>query len=194
MNVFQEINDIVHSSNILKFILFADDTTIFYSSKLFPEAQHILDIELNNVNQWLICNKLSLNTDKSCYLRFSHVKPPNLINEKIAKNPLKHKKYTKYLGVILDDKLTWKNHIDNINLKIRRGIGMLSKVKDFVSSSTLKSLYYSCIYPYLDYNLLNWSSTSTSNLNCLRFSIKKAVRVILSKNKQEHSTPLVKYE
>ena len=69
---------------------------------------------------------------------------------------------------------------------------MLSKVKDFVSSSTLKSLYYSCIYPYLDYNLLNWSSTSTSNLNCLRFSIKKAVRVILSKNKQEHSTPLFK--
>ena len=118
--------------------------------------------------------------------------PPNLINIKIAKKPLKHKKCTKYLGVILDDKLTWKNHIGNINLKIRRGIGILSKVKDFVSLSTLKSLYYSCIYPYLDYNLLNWSSTSTSNLNCLRFSIKKAVHVILSKNKQEHSTPLFK--
>ena len=62
------INDIVHSSNTLKFTLFADDTTIFYSSKLPPETQHILDAELNNVNQWLICNKLSLNTDKSCYL------------------------------------------------------------------------------------------------------------------------------
>ena len=113
---------------------------------------------------------------------------PDLINIKIDKKPLKHKTYTKYLGVILDEKLNWKNHID---LKIRRGIGILSKVRDF-SFSTLKSLYYSCIYPYLDYNLLNWSSTLISNLNCLRFSIKKAVRVILSKNKQEHCTPLFK--
>ena len=63
------INYIVHSSNILKFTLFADDTIIFYSSKLFPETQHILDTELNNINQWLTCNKLSLNTDKSCYLK-----------------------------------------------------------------------------------------------------------------------------
>ena len=187
------INDIMHASSTLKFYLFADDTTIFYSSKQTPNVQQqTLNTELEKVNAWLNCNKLSLNVGKSCYLKFSLLPPaPNGII-KIANKPLAKKTVTKYLGVLIDDKLLWKDHIQNINLKIRKGIGMLYKLKDYVTSSTLKSLYYSFIYPYLDYNLLNWSCTSTSNLNCLRISNRKAVRCMLSRNKREHYTPLFK--
>ena len=110
----------------------------------------------------------------------------------MANKALERKSVTKYLGVLIDDKLNWKDHIQNINLKIRKGIGLIYKLKDLVTSSTLKSLYYSFVYPYLDYNLLNWSSASNSNLNCLRLSNKKAVRTMLSKNKYEHAAPLFK--
>ena len=183
------INDIVLSSSILKFFLFADDTTIFYSSNQSSKIQQqTLNTELNKVNMWLNCNKLSLNIGKSSYLKFSLLpsSPDDII--KMGDKPLTKKSVTKYLGVLIDDKLRWKDHIQNINLKVR----VLYKLKDLVTSSTLKSLYYSFIYPYLDYNLINWSCTSTSNIDCLRTSNRKAVRTMLSKGKNEHLAPLFK--
>ena len=56
----------------------------------------------------------------------------------------------------------------------------------------LISLYYSFIESYINYNILNWSSTPTSNLEGIRKSIKKAIRVIAFENKYEHTSPLVK--
>ena len=186
------INDIVTSSSILKFFLFADDTTIFFSSKPSTSIEKILNTELTKVNNWLISNKLSLNVGKSCFLKFSLLHQQPNITVKIANKPLIQKRVTKYLGVLIDDKLLWKDHIQTINTKLRKGIGILSSIKDFVTRSTLKSLYYSFIHPFIDYNILNWSSTYPSNLDCLKVSTKKAVRTILSKNKQEHALPLFK--
>ena len=77
-------------------------------------------------------------------------------------------------------------------MKLRKGIGILHKLKDFVTRATLRSLYYSFIHPYIDYNLINWSSAPPSNMKCLELSTKKAVGTILSKNKYEHSLPLFK--
>ena len=110
----------------------------------------------------------------------------------MANKPLLKKNVTKYLGVLIDDKLLWKDQINHINLKIRRGIGMLGRLKDLVAKSTLRTLYFSLIFLYLDYNLLNWSSTYPTNLDCLNISNKKAVRLILSKNGREHASPLFK--
>ena len=187
------INDIVNSSTILKFILFADDTTIFYSSKPSPTLQKTLNNELDKVNNWLNCNKLSLNIGKSCYLNFSLLPPPSKkVTLKMANKPLNKKIVTKFLGVLIDDKLLWKDHIHQVNIKLRKGIGMLYKLKEIVSKSTLKTLYYSFIFPYLDYNLLNWSSAHSTTLDCLNVSNRKAVRIMLSKQKREHTTPLFK--
>ena len=186
------INDIVNSSSILKFTLFADDTTIFFSSKPSPALQGTFNTELNNVNNWLNCNKLSLNIDKSCYLKFSLLPPSSNITLKMANKPLLKKRVTKYLGVLIDDKLLWKDHIQHINLKIRKGIGMLGKLKEIVTKSTLRTIYFSFVFPYLDYNLLNWSSAYPTNLNCLKISNKKDVRTILSKKGRDHAAPLFK--
>ena len=58
---------------------------------------------------------------------------------------LQEKEHTKYLGVILDNKLTWKNHITQTNLRISKGIGILYKLRQCVSQSTLRSLYFCTI-------------------------------------------------
>ena len=137
-------------------------------------------------------NKLSLNVGKSCFLNFSLVPPIPNIELKIANKAIEQKKVTKYLGVLIDDKLQWKEHIQSVNMKIRKGIGILYNLKEFVTQSTLKTLYYSFIQPYLDYNIINWSSAPSSNFECLRVSTKKAIRTILSKNKREHTLPLFK--
>ena len=69
---------------------------------------------------------------------------------------------------------------------------MLGKLKEIVTKSTLRTLYFSFVFPYLDYNLLNWSSAYPTNLNCLKISNKKAVRTILSKKVRDHAAPLFK--
>ena len=69
---------------------------------------------------------------------------------------------------------------------------MLGIMKNIVTKSTLRTLYYSFIFPYLDYDLLNWSSAYPTNLDYLNVSNKKAVRIILSNKAREHAAPLFK--
>ena len=185
------INDIVNSSKLLKFYLFADDTTLFYSSKNKAGTEDIVNREIGKVTNWLISNKLSLNIKKSCYLTFSLVKRHQHINIKINNQPIEEKSYTKYLGVIIDNKLTWKDNIKYINCKLRKGTGILYKIRDFVPRNIMTSLYFSFIQPYVDYNILNWSATNKTNLECIRISLKKAVRIISFKQRLEHSAPLL---
>ena len=83
------INDIVNSSTILKFFLFADDTTLFFSSKPSPTIEKTINSELNRVNVWINSNKLSLNVNKSCYLKFSLLPSTPNIHIKLANKPHK---------------------------------------------------------------------------------------------------------
>ena len=69
---------------------------------------------------------------------------------------LKEVDHAKYLGALIDNKLNWSYQINAVNLKLSKGIGLLAKIRHYVPSSILRSLYYSFINPYIDYNLLNW--------------------------------------
>ena len=89
------INDIVNTSTVLQIFLFADDTTIFFSSKPSAMVEKVLNDELKKVNKWLVSNKLSLNINKSCYLNFSLLHNPSTdINVKIANKLLERKRVT----------------------------------------------------------------------------------------------------
>ena len=106
--------------------------------------------------------------------------------------PVTEKSATKYLGILIDNKLNWKQHIQYIKSKLSKGIGILTKIRHFAPQNVLISLYYSFIESYTNYNILNWSATPASNLESIRMSIKKAIRVITFENKYEHTSPLFK--
>ena len=72
------MNDITKSSNLLNFILFADDTNIFHSHKYINTLVETLNNELKKVSLWFKCNKLSLNVNKTCFLHFSNHIPKNI--------------------------------------------------------------------------------------------------------------------
>ena len=124
------INDIYMSSQILNFHLFADDTSLFYSHENIDTIEAIINSELSNVLTWLQANKLTLNIDKSNFILFrppqKHVKSIKL---KINNFPLEEKPSTKYLGVILDKNLSWKQHVAHINSKLQKSIGIISKLR-----------------------------------------------------------------
>ena len=72
---------------------------------------------------------------------------------------------TKYLGVIIDDKLSWKDHITYLKSKLSRNCYAIGKLKQYVGISTLKLVYYSLFYSYLQYCITSWGGAAKSNLD-----------------------------
>ena len=138
------INDFNRCSEILEFHLFADDSNLFYKHKNLVELQTNLNRELHNIHVWLCANKLSLNVDKSNFVIFHP--PQKKINNDIKLNingkELKRHFCIKYLGVLIDSHLNWKNQVDYIVKKIKRTIGIISKLRYYVNKSILLNIYY----------------------------------------------------
>ena len=186
------INDISKSSRALKFFLFADDTTVYYSnSPNEPNTENILNTELEKVACWLSANKLSLNVKKSSFLHYHHGKTKkNSLKLYMNGSPIDEKETTKYLGTFLDNKLTWKTQIEHIKLTLAKNIGMISKIRHYAKDAC-KKLFHSLIISHINYNVLNWSCTHKTNLDCLEKKIKKGIRIIsFSESKNDHTSPL----
>ena len=109
------INDIYQSSQILPFRLFADDPSILLANKNLEILEQTRNSELKKASVRLLANKQSVNVSKSKFLVISSRKIDKNIKLKINNKELKHENYTKYLGVIIDDKLNWKLYIKQIN-------------------------------------------------------------------------------
>ena len=189
------INDISHSSEILKFFLFADDTTVYYSADPSDnDTESVLNRELENVSSWLAANKLSLNVKKSNFLHFHYGKSSKkALNIEINGTPVEEKQTTKYLGIFIDNKLNWKPQIQHVKAKLARGIGMVSKIRYYLDEASLLKMYHSFVQSHVTYNLLNWSCTHQSFLKPIETKIKKAIRTIsFSKTKYDHTSPLFK--
>jgi hypothetical protein len=103
---------------------------------------------------------------------------------------LERKNCTKFLGVYLDDKLDWKSHLNYIVGKVSKTTGILSKVKSCLDRSSLKLIYYSLVYPYLQYCHLSWGSASASVLKPLVMLQKRVIRVLNSAKYRDHTLPL----
>ena len=95
----------------------------------------------------------------------------------INKKAIKEVSCVQYLGILIDSKLTFKAHIDEVSKKVSRGIGVLYKLRHYVSTKTLINVYYAIIYPYLLYGIPIWGSTSSYLLNSLHTLQKKFVRL-----------------
>ena len=150
------INDISQSSDILKFFLFADDTTVYYSADpKNDETEQILNNELEKVSCWLAANKLSLNVKKSNFLHFHYGRSEKKkLQIKINNTLVEETDSTKYLGTFIDNKLTWKKQIQHIKSKLAKGIGMISKIRYFVDEACLLKMFYSFVQSYSNYNII----------------------------------------
>ena len=163
------INDIKNSSKILKFFLYADDTSTLLRSKSIQELESIYNKELSYVTDWLNANKLTLNVEKSNLVLFrSTKKTVETLNIKIKGEQIQEKDYTKYLGILIDNKLSWNCHIKHVNLKISKGIGIVTKLRRYLSKGVLKTLFYTFVQPHIDYELLVWGSATPSNLKPIK--------------------------
>ena len=188
------INDIVNSSNLFKFTLFADDTSLYYSCKNTNKLEEIINIELSKISDWLSANRLSLNVGKSNLLYFTNKNRSNLKDMKIMinKETLKEVDCAKYLGVLVDNKLNWNKHINNIKLRLSKGISILSIIRHYVPESVLRSLYFTFINSHTEYNLINWGTAPSAFMEAIYSKTRKAIRIVSFKDKYEPTLPLFK--
>ena len=184
------INDICNVSSVLKLILFADDTNLFYSHPDTRVITEVLNCELKKLDVWFKLNKLSLNVKKTNYMLFGMRKPSQDCEIQISDCKLDRVFCAKFLGVLIDDKLNWKKHISVVNSKLSKSLSVLYKVSHILDVTLLKMLYFSLVYPYLYYCCEIWGSAYKCSLSCISSTQNKIVRVLAHSSKKCSIAPL----
>ena len=187
------INDLSNVCKSMMPLLFADDTNLFKSGKDSNQLQSEIENELSLISEWLKINKLSLNIKKTQFMIFTTKNSSTQnIELKIDGHAIDQTFTTKFLGVLIDSQLSWKAHINYISGKIAKGIGIILKARKLFDSETLTTLYYSFIYPYLQYCNHVWGNTHVTYLQKLHILQKRIVRIIAGVKPREHTAPIFK--
>ena len=123
---------------------------------------------------------------------FTNKVRPETISLNINGSVIQERTESKFLGVILDNKLTWHAHIKHISSKISKSVAILRMLRDTFPKHILKTLYLTLVYPYFNYCNLIWGSAYNSTLNPLVILQKKCIRIICNAEFLAHTDPLFK--
>ena len=159
---------------------FADDTNLLYSHSNPKILKRVMNNELKILFEWLCANRLSLNVGKTEFIIF---RPPSKpLTERIVlrlnQTNIFESTKIKYLGIILDSRLTWKHHIAELCKKLSRAVGLLYKIKHFSTKSVLRSLYFSIFHSHLSYGLPVWGNAAQYHINKIALLQKRVIRSI----------------
>ena len=105
----------------------------------------------------------------------------------IDSNIIKQVVSTKFLGIHIDQHLTWVDHVKVISNKISKNIGIIRKIGHLLPTQVLTSLYYTLINPYLLYGNIVWASNYNSRTRCLIILLKRIIRIIARLNYFDHT-------
>ena len=156
--------------------MYADDSTIYTSASTANELNTVLNSELQSVVEWIKNNKLVLNISKTN----SHALSKNpvlklLISDKV----IDQVQETELLGVTLDSKLSWSQHINKLVVKMGRGISVVKRCAHLLPLSTVKQVTQALILSNLDYCPVVWSNVTKNKLKKLQIVQNKAARIVL---------------
>ena len=174
----------------LNIINFADDSTAYLTHDDLRSAIQLVNRELDSLDQWVCANKLSLNTSKTAYTIISNQRQSDIPGVIIRNTEIAACKEQKFLGIILDNKLNFKNHIDKISNKVKSANGILWKLSQYVPSQVLKKIYYTLVYPFLIYGVEIWGNSSQVGLNRLSRLVHTAQKRTKSQTNLAHNSKI----
>ena len=163
---------------------FADDTNIFVTGERYNEAASKANNVLNTVFQYMQANKLHINMDKYFFMHFNPHKNgiPDIDEEKIVikinDEEVEEVTETKFLGVIIDNELSWQAHISTLVTKLQCCIGQINRIKKFIPEWLFKTLYHTLFESHMVYGITVWGGVSKAKLEPLFITQKHCVRIL----------------
>ena len=191
------INDLINTSNASddsngdEFVLFADDTNIFIVGKNEDTVYQNAQALLYNINNYMYSNQLHINFKKSVYIHFR----PNLNNNerqtcartkirkslKLAEHKLKCVTEVKFLGIIVDENLSWEPQINYLKQKLLSSIVVIKRIKKFIPRNEYLKIYNALFKSQLSYCISCWGGISKYKLETLFSLQKRCIRLLFGK-------------
>ena len=175
------INDLHTAINHSKVFHFADDTSLIYPSTSLKTINKHVNHDLSLLSNWLRANKISLNVKKTEIILFRSKKKAIInkkLNFRLSGEKITPTNSVKYLGIIMDEHLTWEKHIKTILPKLSRAIGAMAKIRHYVPAQTVKSIYHAIFNSHILYGAQIWSHATENLLHKINMLQNKAIRII----------------
>jgi len=152
------INDLPKLATIgTKILLYPDDTSILYLENFETQMDKIF----GDINNWLKINHLVLNYNKIYYLQFNTKNSRDYdLKLNYQGNYIKSSTNTKFLGMIIDDSLSWKAHIDQIMSKLNTACFVIRMIQGIMSQETLRMVYFAYVHSIMSYGIILGGETN----------------------------------
>ena len=177
------MNDLPCCLKSCKVMLYADDTVLYYSSRMVCDLETKLNEDLENITVWFNNNFLTLNAEKSKFVLIGSsrkLKFCDSIKVTVQGHQVNQSTTAKYLGITIHENLTWTEHVKAMSAKVNQRIGILKRLRHFLSKEELVTVYNSIILSLFDYADLVWGDKNNKVLmDDLQILQNKAAKVIL---------------
>ena len=192
-------NDIKNVTPFQK-ILYADDLALIATHKSLPNLIDEVNRDLPRIEEWYDKNKLTLHPDKTQFILFSQknnkVQPDcNIfLKGKLIERIGEHcqSKSVRYLGVLIDEKLSWKYHAIKVRNNVSKGVFAITSCRKLLPMKVKKLIYDSLVKSHLEYASPIWAGTHQCNLKPIHIIQKKCIRAMKNLNYRDHTTNAMK--
>ena len=175
------INDIANCCPQEKTRIYADDTNIFFDSNNVDDISERAHQIMVQLDKWFIANKLTLNAKKSSFTIFRSLrsKTKNLPDKLVFnKSEIIRSATVTYLGVLLDEHLTFKNHVQKVCNSIKMYFKVFYNIRRYISSKQIEILYYSLIYSRIKYGITVYGYSSKTNMQKIQTLQNQILKVL----------------
>ena len=177
------VNDFRNCLDFSTNVSFADDTNIFITGKNIQSVYSKTNLELKNIDEWMTANKLTVNSAKTKYLLFTPRKSNYSVSNTsfevhFRNNIIEKVSSIRFLGVIINENLSWKEHMNTIKRKIRSSLGSIMRVKPCLTTKAMLILYNSLLLSHLRYCITSWCFGNRTKINQLQRICNKFIRAM----------------
>ena len=173
------INDLPNICQLAKFILYADDANIIIRGQSMHEIELQLSELIPALTKWVGNNGLKLNLKKTNYMIFSKRKIDTMGDIIINNTKIERKSESRFLGVIVDDKLCWAQHIKAMKTKMSRYVGIMYRIRSLLPIKARLQIFHSFVQSHLNFCPLVWGFAAKNHIESLFSSQKKGLRAAM---------------
>ena len=174
-------------------ILFADNTAIFIYDNDKTNLLNKAGKTMESIYDWYLANKLTISLQKSNFIIFdTRKKMDDIQMVKFGSHSIQRVSSVKYIGLTIDENLTWKAHIQNVITQLNKFFGVFYNIRHVINDKLKRIAYFTCIYSRIKYGLEIYGKCTKQLVQKLQITQNKLLRTIMSKSRMHSVNDLHK--